>query len=313
MKKRPEWERYAFTIPKSKESSDKDRLLLSKVYHVAHLPTVRRILEDRRLRAGLVSDESKLNRSRTCVTWLSAKKWPESIYGNVQFTFDWAKIIEDRQVYWVEAMTDYETHACRFLLTDRDMSKSKYVVPYNPKSDEGPLRKRKNKWYWNGQCTSQFMLEDDVFLRDCTDISFMSHHHSICRLYGPGCKYRTVPTQRMAGRVLAFLLSSDLHAVNTVLVEESQDGTRCPTSEVQQGASGIWWALGSRKKDFCGGIKRAAPRQSVLRGALALYSTERDQAARDLISLLHSQEVFEKALTEIIEEHFDIEGYQLPG
>ena len=50
----------------------------------------------------------------------------------------------------------------------------------------------------------------------------------------------------------------------------------------------------------------------VFTDALALYGTEQNQAAKDLISLLHSQEVFEKALIEIIEEHFDLDDYKLP-
>ena len=46
---------------------------LKTLYHVVHIPVARRILEDGRLRAGLIYDESKLRRSRISVTWLSAK------------------------------------------------------------------------------------------------------------------------------------------------------------------------------------------------------------------------------------------------
>ena len=310
----PEWEDYACIIPKNKgRSSNSESSLLSTVYHIVHLPMARRILEDRCLHAGLVYDESKLNRSRTCVTWLSANMWVEgSIYGNVCFAFDWAKIIEDRQVYWVEAMTDYKPHAYRFLLTDRDMSGSKYVVPYDPESDRGPLRKQKSNWYWNDNYTSEFMLEVGVFLRDCTGLSFVSHHPSICRLDRSGCAHKSTSRERSAGQVLAFLLSSNLHAVDQALLRERQDGTRSLTSEAENGVTGIWRAFARKKERFCGVIKKATSRKSVLRGALALYSTEQDQAAKDLVSLLHSQEVFEKAFIEIIEEHFNLDDYKLP-
>lgn len=301
MKAMSEWEGYACTIPKSEGSSVKDGLPLSTVYHVAHLPEARRILEDGRLRAGLVSDESKLNRSRTCVTWLSANTWAYgSIYGNVQFDFDWTKIIENRQVYWVEAMTNYHPDAYRFLLTDRNMSGSKDVVPYDPEKDKGPLRKREDEWYWNGQYTSEFMLEDDVSLSDCTNISTISHNRDSCALNGQGCKYKGTNLYKMAGRVLAFLLSSNLHTVDHAL-------------EIQSEVMGIWGALGGRHKEhFCDGLKNPASGQSVLRGALALYGAEQVQAAKDLTSLLHDQEDLKKALNEIIEEHFGIDGYQLP-
>ena len=308
-----EWERYACTIPKSEESRA-DGLSLSTVYHVAHLPEARRILEDGRLRAGLVSDESKLKRSRTCVTWLSANTWVNgSIYGNVEFAFDWTKIIENRQVYWVEAMTSYRPHAYRFLLTDRDMSGSKYVVPYDPEKDKGPLRKREDKWYRNGEYTSEFMLEDDVSLGDCTNMSTISHHEYSCALNGQGCPYKGKNLYEMAGRVLAFLLASNLHTVDHALFKNKEDGTKSSTFAIRSEVMGIWGALsGYGKERFSDGLKNPASGQSVLRGALALYGAEQVQAAKDLTSLLHSPEDLEQALTEIIEEHFDIDDYQLP-
>lgn len=295
-----EWNRYACTIPKS-GGSRADGLSLSTVYHVAHLPEARRLLEDGRLRAGLVSDESKLKRSRTCVTWLSANIWAHgSIYGNVEFAFDWTKIIENRQVYWVEAMTSYRPHTYRFLLTDRDMSGSNYVVPYDPEKDKGPLRKREDKWYRNGEYTSEFMLEDDVFLRDCTNMSTISHHPRSCALNDQGCPYKGKNLYEMAGRVLAFLLASNLHTVDHAL-------------EIQSEVMGIWGALsGYGKERFYDGLKNPASGQSVLRGVLALYGTEQVQAAKDLTLLLHDQEDLKKALNEIIREHFGPDSYQLP-
>lgn len=60
-----EWDTYRCKIPTSAGRKPGDAPALTTVYHVVHLPTARRILEDGRLRAGLVYDESKLNRSRT--------------------------------------------------------------------------------------------------------------------------------------------------------------------------------------------------------------------------------------------------------
>jgi hypothetical protein len=70
-------------------------------------------------------DESKLKKSRICVTWLSANTWATgSIYGNVQFAFHWRNQIRRRRCYWVEPMTAYTPKAYRILLTDRDLSQS---------------------------------------------------------------------------------------------------------------------------------------------------------------------------------------------
>lgn len=99
----PEWEAYACGIPKKADDfSDGSCLELTEVHHVVHVPEARRILEDGWVKAGLVHDESRLKSSRMCVTWLSANTWVNgSIYGNVQFTFDWRRIVENRRVYWV--------------------------------------------------------------------------------------------------------------------------------------------------------------------------------------------------------------------
>jgi hypothetical protein len=70
-----EWSPYRIQIPKESASSSRDGQLLDTVYHVVHVPTARRILEDGCLRGGLIYDESRLQKSRICVTWLSANTW----------------------------------------------------------------------------------------------------------------------------------------------------------------------------------------------------------------------------------------------
>jgi hypothetical protein len=140
-----EWSPSRMQIPKASSSSSCDGQLLETVYHVVHVPVARRIL-DGHLRAGLIYDESRLQKSRICVTWLSANTWVfGSIYGNVQFAFPWNKQIRKR-CYWVEAMTRYNPHAYRILLTDRDLSGSKHAREYDPESSKGPLRIRAGKW-----------------------------------------------------------------------------------------------------------------------------------------------------------------------
>lgn len=106
-----EWEGYACQIPRPDSGRFDSRLCrtLTEVYHVAHVSDARRIIEDKKIKAGLIGDESVLRRSRTSVCWLSANSWPSlgSIYGVIQFRFRWEDIIRDRNVYWVEVMTAY--------------------------------------------------------------------------------------------------------------------------------------------------------------------------------------------------------------
>jgi hypothetical protein len=183
----PEWDPYKVKIPKA-GSPPGGGAVLETVHHVVHVPVARRILEDGKLRAGLVCDESRLNKSRTSVNWLSANTWgPGSIYGNVQFSFPWTVLIDGRHFYWVEAMTGYSPHAYRIVMTDRDLSHSRYVTPYDPSSDKGPLRERGGVWYWNGNYTSEFMIDGDLDLADCNSFEFISHNNNICRVHGSKC------------------------------------------------------------------------------------------------------------------------------
>ena len=296
------WNNYSFRID--------DGISVSTVYHVAHLPAARRIFDDGCLRGGLIYDESKLNKSRICVTWLSANTWVQgSIYGNIQFAYDWEAIIEGRRVYWVEAMTGYNPHAYRFLLTKRNMSRSSYVVEYDPTKDKGPLRVRDGIWYRHENYTSEFMLEADIPLEKCKDLDFISHNERYCQLSGSSCRYRRDHPIKTAARVLAFLLGYGIQGADHLFVTERQDSATILNFEAEQGVIGVLRALGNRKTQYRGKIKKRRSRKAILRGALALYGSERDQEAKDLVGLLHSQEVFEKALREIVEEKFGITNY----
>jgi hypothetical protein len=300
-----EWTPYKIRIPKSSGTTPDQGQPLETVYHVVHVPTALRILEDGCLRGGLIYDESRLRKSRICVTWLSANTWgPGSIYGNVQFAFLWAEQIRNRRCYWVEAMRAYSPPAYRILLTDRDLSDSKYVQEYDPSSNRGPLRERDGVWYWNSRYISEFMVEGDVELEQCTGFDFIHHHSSICRLNGGGCSDFSAAAHLTGGKVMAFLLGHDLHSVDHVLKR-----TKRLSTAADVGIEGIIRALGGKRSRFGGVVKSSASRKSILRGALALYSHGKTNAARNLVALLKSQAVFETALSEIVSEHFKIRGW----
>jgi len=309
-----EWTPYRIQIPKESAPSSRDGQLLETVYHVVHVPTARRILEDGYLRAGLISDKSRLQKSRICVTWLSANTWAlGSIYGNVQFAFPWNEQIRKRRCYWVEAMTGYRPHAYRILLTDRDLSGSKHVREYDPDSNKGPLRHRDGKWYWNNQFTSELMIEGDVDLEDCSGFDFISHHSSICRPNSASCPDFNRTRSSVGGHVLAFLLGHGLHSIDHVLKQRSRfDRQRRLSDAVDTGIDGILRALDRKKERFGGVVKSESSRQAVAKGALALYGAGKATAARELLKLLKSPSVFEKALAEIVNEHFGITSWTLP-
>ena len=274
---------------------------------MVHVPEARRILEDGRIKAGLVYDESRLQRSRMCVTWLSANTWGcGSIYGNVQFTFDWHSMVKRRHVYWVEAMTTYHPPAYRLLLTDRDLTGSRYVKAYNPKTDNGPLKRKRGMWYWNGKYTSEFMVEQDLSLDMCTKMEFINHHNRICKSNGNSCPYLGAIPHKISATVMAFILGNSIHNADSSLFPNGKD--RC---QIDFSISNIYAKLGWNSKSFIGEIKKSASRQAVLRGALALYGSGQEAAAKELVSLLANESIFKKALRKIVAEHFDWPDYQI--
>jgi hypothetical protein len=309
-----EWLPYGIKIPKASGFRPGDGRILDKVYHVVHAPTSCHIFQEGRLKAGLIYDESVLRKSRIAVTWLSANTWgPGSIYGNVQFAFSWAEQIEGRSFYWVEAMTNYSPKAYRILATKRDLSWSKYVKPYDPSADKGPLRRSGNDWYWNDQFTSEFMIEGDIDLADCTDFDFITHNDRICRLTGSSCPDMAAPTHRIGARVIAFLLGNSLHSIDHVLKRRSRFDPESELSDaVELGIDGIIRALGARSDWFGGALRSTQSGMAVLRGALALYGNGKRKAARELVAVLYSRKTFEKALTALVNEHFGITRWTIP-
>jgi hypothetical protein len=105
--------------------------------------------------------------------------------------------------------------------------------------------------------TSEFMIEGDIDLEDCTDLKFIEHRNRICRLDG-SCTDRASPTHRIAGQVIAFLLGHGIHCVDHVLKKPSgYEGRRPLDWAVDLGIDGITRALGTKKERFGGAIRPA--------------------------------------------------------
>lgn len=101
---RKEWERYKVgersTRPNWIEPSCQP---YSYVHHITHIKDAIRIVKDGVIRSSLIWDESKLNNTRTCVSWVSSNYWSGSIYGNISFESLWEALVKGKQFFWVEA------------------------------------------------------------------------------------------------------------------------------------------------------------------------------------------------------------------
>ena len=290
-----EWERFKIEIGSGNSPE------LTTVRHVVHVPFARRIIEDERIRAGLVYDQSKLNKSRISVAWLSANTWGlGSIYGTVEFQFAWNDIVTDQKIYWVEAM-DYNPNAYRLLLSKRDVPRG-LIIPYDPAQAGGPLRVKDGQYYWNAGYTSEFMIEDDLSLDRCTGIRFVTHHEQYCRPFGNACEDRRKQPRpgRTGSRILSYVLGHQLHVLDTHLKppESEQQFTELDTAY-----EGIEEILPANVQ-FGGPNNSDDACQDVVRGALALYGMDQADQARRLLALVSSDGHFTRALKAIVRGHF---------
>ena len=302
---RPEWTPYSCQLPTNENRYSASACTeLSEVRHVAHFDEAKRILQDGRIKAGLVYDESLLRHARITVAWLSANTWSYgSIYGTTEFTFDWARIVEDRRVYWVEAVPHYKPPAYRFLLTERDLPDSEFFQRYDPCKDDGPLKRRTSgEWYWNGNYTSEFMIDTDLSLDACTGIRFVLHHPRICANRSNRCSEMTSHPQEISSRILAFILGNGIHFADEMFRPSKSDWKR---HQIDFSRDDISRDLRDLSRGVRGSLTRPSSRRSVLRGALALYGSNQNKAAERLVALLASKKEFDTTFEDIITRHFD--------
>ncbi|WP_156419400.1 hypothetical protein [Aureimonas sp. AU12] len=285
---------------------------LVEVHHVVHPPAARAILDHGSIRAGIVHDESRMNQTRHAVIWLSANQWQHgSLYGTVQFTFPWLQLIAGKHFYWVEAIR-YQNPAYRILITDKDLGSLKFLTPYDPSVDRGPLRERNGNWYWNSRDTSEFMVDGDLDLSHCIEFKGVQHKRNGCRLYGPGCSERNNSAFVTGGRMLAYLLASGNHALDPALRIQTEGLSRSLSPSVDQGVSGIWFDLVTADAArFDGEVRQRERSVPIVRGALALLGAGRPYEARELVAQLNDETVFRAALTAIVNDHFGIDDWRL--
>jgi hypothetical protein len=181
---------------------------LMAVSHVAHIPVGYRIVEDKKLRADLVFDESILNDYRARVVWLSPNDWTGAggfRYGNVSFAFPWRTVIEGRRCFWVESIA-YGIEACRILVTSTDWSG--VLRPYDPVRGDGPWWvDPEGNHFWNGNYCLEVMTEDDVSLELATGLSFVGHHANRCSIDPYGCPDLGKSDRQGGAEFLATLVS----------------------------------------------------------------------------------------------------------
>lgn len=211
------WEPYKVGTPETPPFFAQDCCLLTTVSHVAHIPTAVRIIEDKKLKADLVFDDSILNSKRIRVVWISPNHWHRGFrYGNIEFKFDWRTLVEGKKYYWVETMP-YSPIACRILISQKIHED---LIPYNPKDGDGPWwLDAEGNHYWNGSFCLEFMLEEDIDLHSAT-LGFVDHHQFQCCLDSSSCRYRNRRFYEGGAEFIATLASEGKKVIFPGLTEE---------------------------------------------------------------------------------------------
>ena len=294
------WKKHALVMPPKGGIGSGSRLRVVK--HVTHTASALRILEDGRIARGLIYDESALNAHRTTVTWLSPNHWHHgSRYGNVEFSFDFEKLIADRQLFWVESV-DYKPPACRFLITDQDVS-SLPVTHYDPDKTSGPLQRIHGEWWWNAEITLEVMFDGDLSLKDCSKLDFVKHHPNMCAVDWQTCTERGQEGDVSAARVIAGVLARDSTAIDHLLVNSNGDDV---SWAMDTGLCRIPFVLDAVSEKLDGPLKQKASIDSVLRAALLQLSAGDPGAARTTVGLVTNDKALLKSLSRVTHQRLGV-------
>ena len=295
----PEWEKYKIT--------SRNRGNLDKIYHVCHVNIGLKILNDKRIAAGLVYDKSRLNKTRTLVCWISPNDWKDGYrYGNVRFAFDWNKIYREMNSYWVEVM-DYTPPALRILLSDQDHSKK--LKPYDPVEDDGPWRynPKKNRHYWNHNYCLEIMVERDIRLSEVEKIDFVNHHSRYCCLPG-NCDEMGQNKFDGAAYFIAGMVGNDIdcHRRTPKFYKKEDDEYLVDYSFLD----GCELILNEFELECSGTISSTDEVAKPLARAILGSFAREDAEFESLAKLFKSRKALIKSCTKLIADHFNIQDWK---
>lgn len=223
----PEWVKFSVgKIKPTTKWTEPNCQPLESIDHITHMESANRALSDGTIKAGLVFDESKLNRDRIRVVWLSPNDWSGaggSRYGNVKFSFDWKTIILGKKYYWVESIA-YRVAAARILVTDSNYDVK--LLPYDPSRGDGPwwFDKSDDTHYWNGNHCLEIMYEGDLSLGKVEKVDFVDHHRNFCNIAGSNCPNCGLKRDMASGRFLAQIVARQLDSSQLKWVSDGAPG-----------------------------------------------------------------------------------------
>lgn len=306
-----EWKKYKVGAKSTRSNyTEPDCQPLTTVSHVSHVDVAINIVQEGKIRQGLVFDESVLNTSRILVAWFSPNYWSNGFrYGGVKFEVDFLELIRGKKFYWVEAITKYTPTACRILITDQDRSST--LKAYDPTLREGPwwYDKSNDQHYVNGTYCLEFMLEQDVEIDDVSNISFVRHHPDYCSLHRTNpkaCKELAFTAGRSGASFFTKAGSRSLDISN--IANKLIDDEGKLRFDIMDAFAYVLHRLRT-KATFVGAVDQTNDLALPLaRAVMAAIAIGKEDEALEIAALFASEESLMSAISEIIEDSLDLPG-----
>ncbi len=300
---KPEWTKY------NVRNSGRG-ISLEKIYHVSHINTALNIVSDSKIKAGLVYDESKLNKKRILVCWLSPNDWESAggfRYGNIRFAFDWKKIYEDMYSYWVEVI-DYKIPACRILLSDQNHKRR--LARYDPTTGDGPwwYNEKNNEHYWNSNYCLEIMVERDLRISEVVKVDFVKHHPRYCCLSN-NCDEMDFRRYEGGAFFIAGMVGQDIYHRLPAFYENVDDSIEVDYL-FERSCMSIWHSFDQIEKFRGIIISRHKAAMPLARAVLNAYAFKEDDVI-PLASLFKSKKSLVYSCAKLIADKFNISDWEM--
>lgn len=304
------WSHLRISLPGRENESCKG-FEFSEVRHIAHLPQAKSIIRSGHICSTKVTDRTVPGARRLDVSWLSANSFSESIYGNVAFSFPWARLIEGKKLLWLGENSEYGNPTYRFLVTGKRRSQLPKELIYDPSHDKGPLRLKKGKWYFLGtKRVSELLFDGDIPLKWCSQLDILDHTRGCHR--GGECPTRNLEKAEASSKLMAFILAGSHHAADHMLMRPSMlDSTRRLSHILDVGLQDFLEKVGNDRNVVSGPVSaKPIKKMNILRKSLMLFSSGKYAKAREQASLFSNSDGLERAIEKAVNSHLGTDKWR---
>ncbi|WP_439516518.1 hypothetical protein [Sediminibacterium sp.] len=301
---RKPWTKYRIT--------DDNRERTDEVSHAAHILPALRIIRDRKLKTGLVTESVVLKEERILATWFSPNSWFNgSRYGHVCFYYQIENLLKRKHMYWVEDMP-YLTTACRLLVTANNYDG--LLKRYDPATDDGPFTFEDDKYFWNNKVSLQLMFDSAVSTKRCSKIVLTKHHSRFCCLENTCTeKEKGMAKFKVAQLLLSYVMANDFEFDPNLFSFEAKGMGKTkikPQAVLEEGVNHIL-AIGSRVIYQNILAEEDEDTIDLITKAAMIHLANSDTASfKKVISIFDSYKTFENSFLYLVFQRFGLSSIE---